>query len=442
MRLRSTFRPWQLVGIWTLLCLVLMIVGVAVLAFSQGGFNDVVSLSAGGVVALAFGLWLLGIVVLLLLLGVRRLRKRTRRAIGVASVVVVALSVGAASCGGSTGFRWRDDDAAWSPDGTRIAFVSNRANPNANVSQLYVVNSDGSSLRRLTNRGDVSYPRFSPDGRRIAYLNSFEDGRTELVVRDAVGAGRPIVPASALLDPTIPPAWSPDGRWVAFVQERNNIDPDAPMDLWLVSADGSRKRRVAAGIDQSTYSPLFSWAPNGRALAFGCHNGGICTLAAPAGVVRTLVRGDGADIGTTSVEWSPDGKQIAFLRDVPGGDIETLNQYGWVVRADGHGQHRLPRFDEGSVDQLVWVPAKPAMLAAAGDGRGHIYLLRSHGSGMHDLQLPGWDYEPVASRDGTKIAFDRVGSVPDNGAAQYAALYVATLPAGPVHQLTQRKTNH
>jgi hypothetical protein len=65
------------------------------------------------------------------------------------------------------------------------------------------------------------------------------------------------------------------------------------------------------------------------------------------------------------------------MRAVPGGDIETLNQYGWVVRADGRGQHRLPRFDEGSVDQRVWVPAKPAMLAAAADGSGHIYLLRS-----------------------------------------------------------------
>jgi Tol biopolymer transport system component len=96
---------------------------------------------------------------------------------------------------------------------------------------------------------------------------------------------------------------------------------------------------------------------------------------------------------------------------------------------------------DGSVDQFVWVPGWPALLAAAGNGSGHIYLLHSDGTGKHDLRDPGWDYEPVPSPDGTEIAFDRVGSVPDNGAPQHAALYVASIPAGSVRQLTQRQTH-
>ncbi len=108
-----------------------------------------------------------------------------------------------------------------------------------------------------------------------------------------------------------------------------------------------------------------------------------------------------------------------------------------MIDANGSDQRQLPRFGEGSVDQLVWLPKNPGMLTAAGNDTGHIYLVRSDGSGKHDLRLGGWDYEPVPSPNGRKLVFVRVGAVQDNGAPQHAALFVVTLDGGGVSQLTQ-----
>ena len=366
-------------------------------------------------------------------------RRLTRRGLALGPALVGIVILAASGCGGSTGgFGWRDDDAAWSPNGRAIAFVSNRAhpaNPEANTNQLYVIKPDGSSLRRLTNSGGAEYPRFSPGGRRIAYIDDSTNlPRLELI--DASGGGRRTLTSTWIVDSTIPPAWSPDGRWIAFATDLSN-DVASPMDLWLIAPDGSRLTRVAKRIDTSSYSPLFSWSPDSRRLAFGCRNGGVCVVSLLGGAVHTVTAGRSDVEGTTSVQWSSDGKQIAFLRNSPSSDYEALNQHSWVIDANGRDEHELPRFGEGSVDQLVWLPKNLGMLAAAGDNSGHIYLVRSNGASKRDLRLGGWDDEPVPSPDGTKVVFDRIGAAQDNGAPQFAALFVATLPKGGVRQLTQ-----
>jgi Tol biopolymer transport system component len=410
MRLGSLLKPWPLAAIWTLICLILMIVGFVLFASAPGGsFSDVVAISDADVAAVALGLWLLGLVVLIAVVGLRRLPKGVRRAFWFGAALVAGLIVAAGSCGestGSKGFRWRDDDATWSPGGAVIAFVSNRAHPDTDASQLYVIRADGTSLRRLTRGGSAAYPRFSPDGRRIVYFESSNGNSPELDLIGADGGGRRIVVSSEVLDPTIPPAWSPNGRWIAFVKNRNIVNPAAAMDLWLVAPDGSRPRRVAKQIDESSFSPLFAWSPDSRYLAFGCRSGGVCVIAAQGGGrARVITRAGFDGESTASVDWSRDGAELAFLRDTPGPDIESSNQYSWVIDANGGGEHRLPRFGGGSVDQLVWVPKHPRLLIAAGDGTGHIYLVRSDSSGKRDLRAGGWDYEPVRSPDGAKIAW-------------------------------------
>src|SRR6188508_387922 len=79
---------------------------------------------------------------------------------------------------------WKDGSPSWSPDGRRIAFYSDR-DGNA---EIYVMNADGSGVRRLTNtKADEGYPSWSPDGRTITF-DSDRDGNFEIYAMDADGS--------------------------------------------------------------------------------------------------------------------------------------------------------------------------------------------------------------------------------------------------------------
>ncbi|MFN8459398.1 MAG: hypothetical protein U0401_32905 [Anaerolineae bacterium] len=117
---------------------------------------------------------------------------------------------------------------AWSPDGTRIAFGSSRdeGNPsgcpfNCNF-EIYVMNADGSDQRRLTNNPQVdNWPVWSPDGTRIAFT-SYRDGNAEIYIMNADGSN----PTRLTNNPASDfwPMWSPDGTRIAFVTDRNHPD--------------------------------------------------------------------------------------------------------------------------------------------------------------------------------------------------------------------------
>lgn len=142
-----------------------------------------------------------------------------------------------------------DSDPAWSPDGSKIAFASNREGPGLTDRELYVMNPDGSNPVKLTNNGlDDQMPTWSPDSQRIAFVISNGVG-IHIINRDGTNLV-PVITFSSW------PAWSPDGTRLAFVQnDANNFNNGT---VFITKTDGTEKVKVTNN-PNGARSP--SWAP-------------------------------------------------------------------------------------------------------------------------------------------------------------------------------------
>ncbi len=98
---------------------------------------------------------------------------------------------------------------------------------------------DGSGLRNLTPKpvGTYATPAWSPDGRKLAFVSD-RDGNSEVYVMNADGSGQRNLTRNAAFDAD--PSWSPDGRKLAFVSNR-----DGSYRVHVMNADGSGQRRLA-----------------------------------------------------------------------------------------------------------------------------------------------------------------------------------------------------
>ena len=187
----------------------------------------------------------------------------------------------------------------WSPDGSRILFVSDRAF-NA---ELYSMAADGSDVRRLTrNFSEEVFPSWSPDGKKIAFTSN-RRGSEDLFVMDPDGSHVRSLVGSSDGDEQAP-TWSPDGRRIAFTKGDHHSGLGV---LWAIDVDGSHAHVL---LNRQVRFPR--WSPDGSAIAFGMMVGkeahvGIFSLSSHR--VTDLGPGDGPS-------WSPDGKRLAvFLFD-------------------------------------------------------------------------------------------------------------------------------
>jgi Tol biopolymer transport system component len=150
-------------------------------------------------------------------------------------------------------------DPVWSPDGTQIAFVSNK-NQEASYCTLWVMNADGSDPRPLLDGEDAFNlgPTWSPDGKHIAFQSN-RDGNFEVHIFEIETGDLTNLTRNPNLDAN--PAWSPDGSTIAFTSDRSG-NPE----IWLVNADGTGARQVTDRPMLGEWRP--AWSPDGQTVAF------------------------------------------------------------------------------------------------------------------------------------------------------------------------------
>jgi hypothetical protein len=195
-----------------------------------------------------------------------------------------------------------DHDPAWSPDGTRIAFT--RSTPSG-PSEIYVVDSDGSNLERLTRGGgfgSAAEPTWSPNGRRIAYTWYTRSSPPQILVL-RFGAGPPTRVARG-----VEPAWSPRGNRIAYVGQAPALyDPDQLLnrELWITSPRGSSHEGVYEGERPSDPD----WSPDGERLALQDADA-VLSVAAGGSDLRRF--GRLTEAIHASPAYSPDGRFVIY----------------------------------------------------------------------------------------------------------------------------------
>jgi hypothetical protein len=206
----------------------------------------------------------------------------------------------------------------WPPLAGRIGF-SRSATDFFSPSTLFTIGADGLDLRQLTtpppppdefSRGD-EWPAWSPDGTRLAFVRY---DRIFVADRDG-GNAVPLTP-DTLFDQALP-RWSPDGRSILFLLGFGS-DDGAP--LFSINADRTGLHRVPITIPDAGGLVWFSWAPNGRRLAVVASRGIFCCspehqvwLINPDGTGAREVTDEGSSIFSRSLEWSPDGSRLLLI---------------------------------------------------------------------------------------------------------------------------------
>jgi Tol biopolymer transport system component len=228
-----------------------------------------------------------------------------------------------------------DYSPALSPDGTQVAFYATSRDRD---NEIYVINTDGSGLTRLTNReGEDTAPSWSPDGSRILYISSvFTTGAyLNIFVMDADGSNPH--PLTNFTDTDgFSAGWSPDGSQIVFATVKNHV-----FHLNIMDADGSNAQVIKTDPAQEIGSPV--WSPDGTKIAF------LSRKSAGDPPELDVINIDGTDqrsltagfhVIYAGLSWSPDGQKLLFTMMGDGKSTEGNHQL-YIVNVDGSDLHKL-----------------------------------------------------------------------------------------------------
>src|SRR5712671_4560605 len=312
-----------------------------------------------------------------------------------------------------------EDAPRWSPDGRWLAFLSSRDDEHA---QIWLLDRQGGEGRKVTTLpSDVADYVWAPDGKRIALVVEDADTakpKTPPPIVIDVEAGKTTILTSGAYDELLP-AWSPDGKSLAFVSKRRpEFDRDGNWDLYVIDAapGGNPVPRQLTTFEGPDNAPATesrpAWSPDGRSVAY--LQGGplklvyyavqkLAVVPAAGGAPRILTAA--LDRNATNPVWSPDGSSIYFLLE----DDRTIGlarvpAAGGTIERIVSGPRVLTAFTAagGRVAVLASTPLEPAEVFAL-DGTTLRPLSRQNDEWLSRVKLGAVEPISFKSRDGTAI---------------------------------------
>ncbi len=238
-----------------------------------------------------------------------------------------------------------DDQPKWSPDRTKIAFMSDR---DGNF-EIYTMNADGSNQARITNNlAADGFPAWSHDGTKIAFVRGDlrNPSTFEIFVMDANGSNQMQLTTDTAIDGV--PSWSPDNTKIVFMSGGNSVFDPNSFEIFVINANGTGRTRLT---NNSIVDGQPSYSPDGSRILFASGD-----ALNPNGIEIFVMNADGSSrtqlTNNTVTDgfpaWSFDGSNIVFASGsiANEGTVELF-----VMNANGTNPARLTNNSE-----LDWFP--------------------------------------------------------------------------------------
>jgi Tol biopolymer transport system component len=292
-----------------------------------------------------------------------------------------------------------DLSPAWSPNGTKIAFVRGDG--------IHVMDADGKNIKRLTRVGlNSSNPSWSPNGTQILFSAVTDGSDRDIYVIDAAGGKVQDITNNNATD-DFEPAWSPEGDKIAFTSRINASN----FGIFLMNLNGTDRTSISG----NRSSMQAGWSPDGTKIAFtglGDRGPDIYIMDRDGSNAVRLTRGSSEEANPF---WSPDGKKILFTA------THSAREQVYIMNSDGTDAKRLTKNTSRDLSpefQPLDVPAKESLpilrdngmivfTSIRNDTSPELYVMNSNGSNATQLlnSVNVKDSQARWSPGGDKIAY-------------------------------------